>query len=364
MNISESDVPAFLERDCEDAFLRLDAGLMRILEPQRRVPICRYRLRDKGAFNARIRQPGHTAHLAMVEMNRGTLEVLHQSIVGSSADIVSAVMPTDKIDIDADQLLTSVYDVAIHFILLHELYHIYEGHLDFLSQLRGRHSLAEVEQCFTGDDPVLDLNTAYYLEMEADGSALVSLLTHVSFQSIVEQASSVSHVNTEHAFVQDLTDEARLFGYRIIACAVWMVGALMETSRPKGSRSVLPIARMLSMISTLMSWFIEANELVENEHGELIQRLNDQQPALIARFLNEVAKPVIVALWQFPGSAADTNTALFRTPIELEQFLRDMQSLIGRQPPSSPFAQQIITSESLRSTLEKQLAPYRYFFDQ
>lgn len=361
METSEPEWQEMLQRDCEEAFDRLSTGLPHILKPRRRVPSCRFRLRDKNDFNARIRQPGHSEHLAIVEMNSGTLRTLHQTIADSSTAILAAIAPANESVIAPDLTLTSVYDVAVHFILLHELYHIYEGHLDFLSDSKGRRVLSEVERCFTGDDPGLDRETAYYLEMEADGSALVSLLTHVAFHSIVEQAAIIGPVEPAQTFVQELSDEPRLFGYRIILCAVWIVGALVEVNRPQDSHSALPLARMLSLVSTLMSWFIEADDLAVNEQGELIQRLNEHHPELIARFLNHVAKPVVVHLWQFPRSVSDTSNALFSSTVELEQFLRDIQSLIGRQPATSPATQQIIASEQLRIETEEQLARHRFF---
>lgn len=344
--------------DCEESFRRLDEGLRDILVPRRCVPQCRFKLRNKASFNARIRRPGHQPGWAILEINQGMLQILAESIAAARDQIVSAIDPTKVIQQDIELTLNTVYDVAVHFVLLHELYHVYEGHLDYLAERHSRNVYSETERCFGGDDPGLDQQTAYYLEMEADSSALVSLLIHINFHGILEIVSKFDTPESDAVFVQELTGQTRIASYRIVLCAIWIVGVLMETNRPESVDNGFPLARMLSLVSTLMSWYVETNELQENEKGELLQNLSQHQVNKLNEYLEQVAKPVISQLWFFHHSSA-TGSA-FSTPAELEQFLRDLQSLLLRQTSSSPSVQHILNCEILRANAESRLSTYRY----
>lgn len=350
-----------LTDDCRQAFERLDGGLRRVLCPGRSLPILDFQLWDKSRFNARVRHRGKDAERATVEVNTGLLLSVFNTIDASTDMVYRCVLGSSSNEkIDQDVLCTIVYDVALHFVLLHEMYHIYEGHMAYLHARRGIAVFQELGRCFDGSDEDLDTETAYFLEFEADGSALVSLLTHIELASLRQVVATVESLEEHCVVVQDFPGLARDIGFRLILSATWIVASLMESGRNQDQKTVLPRARMLSLVSTLMSWYAELDNLRQTNAGELIQRLDDSQASKTRAFLEHIAKPVLTTHWQLHKSDNDKIATVGYNPEDIEQFGRDLQILLFRQPARTVASKQVVSCERIRMTVEPLLRPYRY----
>jgi len=359
----ESSHPLYhlLSDDCRESFERLRGGLSRVLPSSYQLPVLEFQLWDKPQFNARVRHRGNDAGRAIVEVNTGLLLSVYNSIEASAESVYTCVLGTASDDlIDRDVLCSIVYDAALHFVLLHEMYHIYEGHMAFLMARKGISVFQEQARCFDGSDKDLDPETAYFLEFEADGSALVSLLTHVEFESLIEVASTFEPLENHCVLVQDFPGVARNIGFRLILCSAWIVASLMESARHKDQQAVLPMARMLSLVSTLMSWYAQLDNLQQTEDGELVRRLDDAQASAAREFLQEVAKPVLIERWHLHGDHGDDVATESYYPKDIEQLARDLQTLLFRRPADTATSQQVVSCERLRTTVEPLLRQYRY----
>ena len=347
--------------DCNEAFERIRGGLPRVLKPHRPLPSLGFRLRQKSQFNARVRQPGNDARKAVIEVNTGVLKAVYHSIEASADIVVQCVVGGESDDfVDRDLLLSVVYDVSLHFVLLHEMYHIYEGHMAFLHSRKRSAVLNEVARCFRGDDGDLDAETAYFLEFEADGSARVSLLIHVEFEALVDVVTALAPLEDDVVMVQDFPETARPIGFRLILCAAWIVASLMEANRHRHENGVLPKARILSLLSNLMSWYAQLDNMTQNAEGELIQSLTDNQAREMREFIQQVAKPVLTQPWQLYSEQSDVRTPVRYNTTDIEQIARDLQTLLFRSSADTPASQQIVACERLRSTVEPLLDQHRY----
>lgn len=350
-----------LTDDCRQAFERLNGGLPRVLPPSRQLPTLDFQLWDKSRFNARVRHHGHDAGRASVEVNTGLLLCVFNSIESSADSVVSCVLGNTPHNlVDQDVLCSIVYDTALHFVLLHEMYHIFEGHMAFLQARKGVSEFQESGRCFDGSDKELDPETAYFLEFEADGSALVSLLTHIEFEALVEVVATVESLDNHCEMIQDFPGVARDIGFRVILCATWIVASLMELGRNADRQAVLPKARMLSLVSTLMSWYAELDNLQQNDNGELIQRLDHTQAEATRSFLQHVFKPVLTSPWQLHGAGSNKVATTGYNPRDIEQFALDLRTLLLQRPTSTVASQQVVSCERIRTTVEPLLEPYRY----
>ena len=350
-----------LTDDCRQAFERLHSGLPRVLPPSRQLPILDFQLWNRYRFNARVRHPGGNASQTIVEVNTGLLHSVFNTIESSAESVHSCVLGSTPNEIvDRDVLCSIVYDAALHFVLLHEIYHVYEGHMAFLLARKGISVFQELGRCFDGSDENLDPETAYFLEFEADGSALVSLLTHIEFEPLIEVVSVFESLGDHCVMVQDFPGVARDIGFRIIMCATWIVASLMEQGRNIDQQAVLPRARMLSLVSTLMSWYAELDNLQQTEDGELIQRLDDSHVGATRAFLHRIAKPVLITHWQLHSADSDKLATAGYNARDIEQFARDLQTLLFRQPTRSVASQQVVSCERIRTRVEPLLKPHRY----
>ena len=351
-----------LSDDCHEAFERLHIGLPLILHPSRELPVLDFQLWDKHQLNARVRHRSNDASRATVEVNTGLLLSVYNSIEASSESVHRCILGSGPVDhIDRDDLCSIVYDAALHFVLLHEMFHVYEGHMAFLHARKGMSELQEQGRCFDGSDEDLDPETAYFLEFEADGSALVSLLTHVEFEPLIHVVDTFESLDTHCTMVQDFPGIARNIGFRLILCAAWIVASLMEIERRPNALTVLPKARMLSLVSTLMSWYAQLDNLRQTEAGELVQQLDGTQASALRDFLQEVARPVLMERWPLQSTHRDVEATVRYNAKDIEQFIGDLQTLLLRQPTTTVASQQVASCERLRMTVEPMLEPYRYF---
>ncbi len=345
----------------QEAFDRLTAGLAQVLDTNEPVPRFIFSVRDRAQFNARVRHPGQETDIAFVEVNSGVFDTLFSTINTSSAFVGLAVIDKHDDQFDLDVLLTTVFDVAVYFILLHELYHVYEGHLGFLVSETSLGLLSEASLALAEPTEDFDASAAYFFEMEADGAAVASLVSHLNFRDVLAQAQAFGALDPAHQVFDELRGEARDYVFRVVLASAWITTALMELHRSDPSKGLLPSTRLLAMCSGLMAWYAQIDSARLNEHGELIQTLSQEQTDSISRFLERVAKPVCTHLWDFPYAHEPTKHALFLGTTSLTQFLHELKAVVLMQPSISEIGAQLARTEGIRNRVTSALSSFKLF---
>ena len=189
-------------------------------------------------------------------------------------------------------------------MILHEAYHIFGGHFDALDTLAGEAAfrLDETGPAFSFDsrapNPVPP-NLAYFLELEADSSALQWLMqiavptTVQAFLDALEPGRDA--IEPDGLF--DLEEPARSAVFRALLAAIWLVMLLLESRRhgPSGTHP-LSGARLLAATSTIMEQFAEIDVSLSAEGRSAV--LDADQADDTIHFLTEVVKPVALAAWR------------------------------------------------------------------
>lgn len=274
---------------------------------------------------------------------------------------MAAIAGNDEKNVDPDVLLTNLYDVAVHFVLLHELYHVYSGHLAYSRKNFGLNCVSEAKLGLSEGATGLDEVTAYYLEFEADSNAVTSLLSHVRFEGLHRQAGRYSELDESISSVHEMDGQARAYGFRMVLAAVLITGALIEANRRNSLKHPLPAARLLSLAATSMAWYAELDAMQPEVSGAFSQMLSDKQIASLEDFLFQVVKPIFVMLWEFPDVATSERLGLYSKTSNAGKLLIDLKALTFNEPLNTPAGHQIERIERAQKGIKAALSPCRLF---
>ncbi|GAB5520316.1 MAG: hypothetical protein RhofKO_25670 [Rhodothermales bacterium] len=286
------------------------------------------------------------------------LEQCEEAIVGAIVhDQLEAFAPTTTV---AD-ILGGVYTVAMHFVVAHEFSHVLCGHVyrspEDMSQEASIHAPSMAKST-----PVL----YYFTEMEADHTGLEIMSDAVLFGDInrVLQSSATLEPGTINSFER----ADRVIGYRFLLTAAWIVIRLFEHDYRRHGRDSqrypLPAARLYGSIDTLLRDFVGFDQ-IKLKSGSLYATLDEHSTSEIKRFLQEVLKPVALALAEAPNQK-DGHIAMISdlegssTEAVVADFMRDIAGLLFVQPMVTEGGQQLVDLQPLRIFVNDQLAPYRY----
>lgn len=370
-----------LRRECEEAFAAITRGLARVPDLTR--PLLRVDLFVELdlSFNARVVLRPDCGR-AEIEVNDGLLQGLYHALDVNAEPLMLAVLwPIEERDeqpfLPPDQVLTTLYELALHFVLHHEIFHLLCGHLElgpgvaeggrtrFMSERD--HPLSSRKSPLPGKERL----RAYYLELEADALAMEWILDRLSFSSIETSLADLgSETEGNEAPVRTLSDLRgwkRVIGYRFLVTAVWVTIALFEANRSRRSNSAddhpFPSARLIASIKTAMGWFCEIDNLRISEQGELLWRPHQEDMKAVSEFWRGVMQPIVHSLQHFPDRATARVLAL---PTDhgrgdaVTALLHDITDLLARREPRGQGARQLRQVEALRFEMARDLGGLRY----
>lgn len=288
--------------------------------------------------------------------------------------------PNSKTHDAEARLLPCVLDATASFVLLHELFHMFCGHWDVLRSRpsEGNQSLS-LDEASLGlaetnsrdrtraraeDDDLLPSRCAYYVEMEADNTALQWLMQAAPPDSLAALLSALwpNESNEPLTSIADLDGPARILVFRLLFAASWLVVLLIEQKRPeallKDTRShPLPAARLLAGMFTLMEQFAELDNAFIGESGYKTLTLSDREVEDMVLCLRKVIAPVLKAPWPAsdPASASEGLVA-FSPPL-----ITELRNILLQKPPETKPGDELEKIEQLRLEMATRFRPYRYF---
>lgn len=263
-------------------------------------------------------------------------------------------------------VLSAVEEVAISFILLHEIFHLMGGHLDWLSKTRkivhfDEHNLglAFADRSSTASKKGPSRSsfiTSYVLESEADCNAIQWLIQYAAlgqFQKLLR---------TNRAPVMDFAPRQRRVAFRLTLAAVWLVIRRMEATRAirmQSSRKThpLPITRLFMAFGTFMQEHSVISDIQFDEEGGGQHKLSDEDVRSMRDFLQQVLSPVLKTDWN-PGSAAvpakslEAQMTLYFPDFANHMLNREVETVVGRE---------MLQMERARFRMDRTLKPFRYF---
>ena len=330
------------------------------------------------SFDASIRNIGNLNRY-IVEMTDGLIFGILESIENNRKKINGAiedstkgseVLPTKK----SEMLLDTVYELSFHFISHHEIFHYVCGHLNYdinknINILKPR-SHSESSLGLGASENKIDeeaLLRAYYLEMEADSTAIEWLIEKVIFTSLQKEIVTCFDLedNSDENFdttIHNMDPKFRIFCFRYILVSIWIVIILMESNKDKKITSQeyshpLPATRLLGVLSTLVLWYarIDKGEMTPSGTSTIV--LTDEQRESVFEFIQSIVSPVAINLFDFQDS--DIFTKIVK-PISIENsaegvaiFLQEFVRLITKQEPQTEAGKQFREIEKTGHIMKK-----------
>lgn len=285
----------------------------------------------------------HASILAGVVLGKPTVRAgVRQSVVGAAADL------------------------AVLFVMYHELSHLIGGHVDWLAARPSRSHSSAFDEVRLGvadasakRESVVSVRTireAYYLEVEADGTGLQALMQSKPPASLTRLITGWKEP------VADATGTERLVTFRLLMAVTWLVIRLTEVRRDPRISGVSPThprpaARLLSAIATLLEQYAVLTELRADAAGQLVQQLSAQQADDSRTFINHILAPIMRADWA-RGKTAHLSPGSISTI--LPDIVRDLLNLLLVRKAMTPAGIELERLERLRRYMNRVLAPYRY----
>jgi hypothetical protein len=307
-----------------------------------------------------------------IQIHRRLLEQLDQMVRADAVALNSAclrdVPETEHPAVTEGTLVECVIELAETFALLHECCHYLCGHLDAIVAQNGAAlAMDEGELHFGADSSGASTNKAlgaYYLELEADNTALQLMMLKMDFGSLRALFASIDGLALEpedSATIFELNELHRVVGFRVLLAAIWIVIQLFE-NRKTAARAIqkyhpLPSARLLASVFQTLSQFAELTSEERDESGVIVQTLEtDEQVSDLKALFRLVIGPVLTGGWRIADDA--TAHEGFRTaPVWLAQ---EIGLLFLGHPPKAEAGIELIAVQGLRESMTRRLGPFRY----
>lgn len=317
-----------------------------------------------------------------VEVSEGLISDVFGMIRSCSQTIVEALTKPSlqlgaRIEIDEKDALNLVAKLALSFVLQHELFHALCGHLDYKLALRRKDRAFSEFALAVADDgsqarsvgaPADELaRFSYYMEFEADDSALAWMVDRLAFEEIdsivkeLERAEGIALRREDTAPIHYLSGSARILSFRLLIIAVWCTIDVVEQHRSQNLQSrshPYPASRFLSAMSTMMAWYAFIDKTSANRLGEQVVKLTDENLGGIGSFVQDVLRPALVP---FAGLAAP---AIYSTAgLSVIDLAKDIGFLFLGKTPESPAGKQLGEIEQARDEYRRILSEHRYLRD-
>ncbi len=317
-----------------------------------------------------------TSNVLLLTVSKGVYVQFYDTIKDHHQLLSDAVFPADMgVDVTKLNILDTLFDLSFNFVLQHELNHILCGHLDYQRATKGV-DLAEYAMseslCELGglSDDIL---RSYYLEVEADGTAIEWMLERLQFKQLNNDLNALlkAKFSSDMASlsIMDLPRATRDIGFRYLLVSVWLVICLMESNRSESVKEYnithpLPAARLISAINILMLYYAKLSKLRIPDSGEMWVSPSSSDTQAMQEYLTNVVKPVI-------KSFAGINPTMQKFPLvipyggsnygeNLVNLLMDVKGLLKNEGNKSEVMIQVSRIESVRSEILEALEEFRY----
>lgn len=265
----------------------------------------------------------------------------------------------------------TLYAVAEQFVIHHELFHLLCGHLDQRVGSSARRGLALEELGIaaavragrragrSADASALPL----FIELEADNTAAQFLFDKCL---IGDLALLFPGLGTDRIPLSVVEGTDRPAAFRVCFAAIWLVLLLFEGLRAdEPSRShPWPATRLLALLLTLLPYFADIPDSVEEPGGERFAILTEQTAESTKEFMLDVVRPAM----KFVLAQGDAEEVVRRykapDPIRSSLFadvLRDLQGLVFDTDVETPGGLQLLDLIRRRPHFAALFEPFRYF---
>ncbi|GJH26978.1 hypothetical protein [Caballeronia novacaledonica] len=298
------------------------------------------------------------------EMHRAMLESPNEN-VGTRAAINESTRDAMK-------------ELATHFIVLHEVSHVLCGHLDAVQKTGPAKALAFDESSLGIDSPTkedggpfpsaTDIHRAYFLEMEADNTAIQWLMQAPVLENLgrsLRLQLPDEYVEEHSIAMVDLGGKARVQAFRVLLSACWSVIALMEKrrgralTRPGGHPT--SEARLVAAVFTLMEQFAELTDgFTDPATGGKFRRLTSLHQEACTEFLDQIVKPAFIEYVAAQYRQSDPT----ERHIDALAVLQAVKKSVADDPPDSRLGDEIQAIEKLRPCMVHDLKIFRYFYNE
>jgi len=264
------------------------------------------------------------------------------------------------------EVVSAIEEIAVSFILLHEVFHLMGGHLDWAAAQRGiahfdeqRLGMAFGRQRASKKSKSIHrvgLSAAYVLESEADCNAIQWLLQSA------ELGELLGLLRTRLKAAKDFAPQKRQAAFRLVLAAVWLVIRKLESSRAtwlqqRGKTHPLPVTRLFMAVGTFLREYSEISDIQYDEKGGGQHQLRARDIVSMRRFLQRVLAPVLKADWSpehetVPPNSLEGQMRLYFPDFANHMLNRKVTTEVGRQ---------MIQMERARFRMDRTLKPYRFF---
>lgn len=286
-----------------------------------------------------------------------------QSVAPTLARLAFASRAAQKKHITA--VVGAVEEMALSFILLHEIFHLMGGHMGWMSKRKNAASfderllgLAFAQQSSKNKarPTQVALSEAYLLESEADCTALQWLIQFDALPSLCRL------LRTRIAAMMDFPSKRRPTAFRLALTAIWLVIRKMESSRAEwmqaGSEThPLPITRLFAAFGTFVQEYSVISDLRFDDRGGGHHKLSRSDVTSMQEFLREVLGPVLKADWNphtetLPARSLEVQMTIYFPDFANHLLNRKVSTVVGRE---------ILQMERARFGMDRKMKPFRFF---
>lgn len=312
---------------------------------------------------------------ARIEWNRGVrlvistrfAEELQRELAGLSPTLAALAFASAQTRrMRQPEVVSAIEEIAVSFILLHEIFHLIGGHLDWTTEQRG---IAHFDEQQLGMAPRRkpsakslkspsrpELSTSYVLESEADCNAIQWLVQRAEFDGLR------ALLRMGRRAVTDLPPQKRRTAFRLAVASVWLIIRKLESSRitwleASGKTHPLPVTRLFMAFGTFIQEYSIISDLEFDDAGGAQHRLSGKDITSMREFLQHILGPVLKADWS-PGRGTVPSNSLEG---QMRFYFPDFANHMLNREVTTKVGRQIIQMEKARFRMNRTLKPYRFF---
>jgi hypothetical protein len=265
------------------------------------------------------------------------------------------------------KVLAAIEELTIGFVLLHELFHLIGGHLDWYDARRANGLKVDGQQlCLQltsskrhggqGAPTYRSTADAYLLECEADCSAIQWIV------QAMPQSKLRRLLRTQAASMTSFPQPQRLAAFRLLLASVWLVIRRLESGKEKLVRNSsethpLPVTRVFAGFGTLIREYSCISDLRYDAQGGGQRTLTNSDVISMREFLERVLKPVLTSDWN-PGSPHLPAESL---EAQMRFYLHDFGNHMLNRPVQTIAGHELLRMERARFRMDRGLRPFRYY---
>lgn len=373
----ESSLQQKIEGQCESVFNELIRGLKNHHTLVKPFPDIHLSIEDDNSLNAAVLQPFTSMAMYKVRVSGHFLAQIYKTVKAHekmTMDMmgVGGERVFDATLMDPDDVLDTVFKMAIHFVLLHELFHVLFGHMYLTKDNNGQLFMSERSD-LVGEQNSDKINRYYFLELEADNSAIEWMIAFTEIGDVSKLLERCKLIGAgKGTSLSELDYPAKQFAYKLLFISVWLVIALFENDRldptpDQAASHPMPKVRLITAIHSMIKFYALLSVESRGEQG-LFVKLDDPEIESIHEFTEAVSAPFIIFFREFPNAAAGLMSInqLFKSPqsSEVVEIIRDANLQFSEAPSSSLAIKQIDSIRDLRFDIVQELSLHTFLKEQ